>query len=86
MAETLQKLLRERAGQDTVAIKQRDLSPKAWPRYVWPADELPHTATNKIVKRELIALGTDPSARVIWPRRSTEFCPVGAQVVGARHG
>ncbi|BBX42923.1 hypothetical protein [Mycobacterium simiae] len=86
MAATLQKLLRERAGQDTVAIKQPDPSPKARPRYVWQADELPHTATNKIVKRELIDLGTDPSARVIWTRRSTEFCPVGAQAVGARHG
>lgn len=65
---------------------QRDLSPKAWPRYVWLADDLPHTATNKIVKRELISLGTDPTARVIWRRRSTEFYPVSAQAMEARHG
>ena len=30
---------------------QPDLSPKAWPRYVRIADDLPTTATNKIVKR-----------------------------------
>ena len=35
---------------------QADLSPKAWPRYVWIADDLPSTATNKILKRELVAL------------------------------
>lgn len=38
---------------------QRDLSPKAWPRYVWIAEDLPTTATNKILKRELVATGTD---------------------------
>lgn len=65
---------------------QRDLSPKAWPRYVWLAEDLPHTATNKIVKRELITLGTDPTARVIWIRRSTEFYPVSAHAMEARHG
>ncbi len=41
---------------------QADLSPKAWPRYVWLTDELPATATNKVLKRELIALGSHPSA------------------------
>ena len=30
---------------------QRDLSPKAWPRYVWFADDLPTTATNKNFER-----------------------------------
>jgi fatty-acyl-CoA synthase len=47
---------------------QRDLSPKAWPRHVWIADDLPSTATNKILKRELVAMGTRPAGRVIWSR------------------
>jgi fatty-acyl-CoA synthase len=47
---------------------QRDLSPKAWPRYVWIAADLPSTATNKILKRELIGLGVDPDGRVLWKR------------------
>lgn len=34
---------------------QPDLSPKAWPRYVRIAETLPSTATNKVVKRKLIA-------------------------------
>jgi fatty-acyl-CoA synthase len=47
---------------------QRDLSPKAWPRYVWVAADLQSTATNKILKRELIRLGVDPDGRVMWKR------------------
>jgi len=52
---------------------QRDLSPKAWPRYVWIADDLPSTATNKVLKRELIARGVDPVGRVLWKRDGTGF-------------
>ncbi|MGE2717671.1 fatty-acid--CoA ligase FadD1 [Mycolicibacterium litorale] len=52
---------------------QRDLSPKAWPRYVWVADDLPSTATNKILKRELVAMGTEPRGRTIWVRDRTAF-------------
>ncbi|TPG26193.1 fatty-acid--CoA ligase FadD1 [Mycolicibacterium hodleri] len=52
---------------------QRDLSPKAWPRYVWVADDLPSTATNKILKRELIGLGVEPAGRVVWKRDGTSF-------------
>ncbi|MFB4319857.1 fatty-acid--CoA ligase FadD1 [Actinomadura sp. 21ATH] len=37
---------------------QADLSPKAWPRYVRIAEELPTTATNKVLKRRLIREGT----------------------------
>ena len=48
--------------------RQLDLSPKAWPRYVWLTDRLPTTATNKILKRELIAHGTKPGSGVIWRR------------------
>jgi fatty-acyl-CoA synthase len=55
---------------DLVAFltEQPDLSPKAWPRYVWVADELPATATNKVLKRELIARGTHPGTGVVWTR------------------
>ncbi len=38
---------------------QPDLSPKAWPRYVRIAAELPSTATNKVLKRELQRQGVD---------------------------
>jgi fatty-acyl-CoA synthase len=54
--------------------EQRDLSPKAWPRYVWIADDLPSTATNKIVKRELVARGADPDGRLLWKRDGTRYC------------
>jgi fatty-acyl-CoA synthase len=47
---------------------QRDLSTKGWPRYVWIADDLPSTATNKILKRELVAMGTEPRGRLLWKR------------------
>ncbi|GAT09391.1 AMP-binding protein [Mycolicibacterium novocastrense] len=55
---------------------QRDLSPKAWPRYVWVADELPSTATNKILKRELVARGVTPDGRTLWRRDGSRFLPV----------
>jgi fatty-acyl-CoA synthase len=48
--------------------RQSDLSPKAWPRHVWLTDQLPTTATNKILKRELTALGSTPSGGVLWHR------------------
>jgi fatty-acyl-CoA synthase len=56
---------------------QRDLSPKAWPRHVWIADDLPSTATNKILKRELIARGVRPDGRVLWRRDGGRFQTVG---------
>ncbi|HEX5860677.1 MAG TPA: AMP-binding protein [Nocardioides sp.] len=46
---------------------QPDLGPKQWPRYVRIATALPQTATNKVLKRELVAEGlqvTDP----VWTR------------------
>lgn len=52
---------------------QPDMSPKSWPRYVWLADDLPSTATNKILKRELVTLGTDPAGRLVWKRDGTEY-------------
>lgn len=47
---------------------QPDLSPKAWPRYVRINDDLPVTATNKILKRELIAAGIDAQGGTLWAR------------------
>ncbi len=52
---------------------QPDLSPKAWPRYVWIAEDLPSTATNKILKRDLVAMGTDPAGRTLWTREGRTF-------------
>jgi fatty-acyl-CoA synthase len=40
---------------------------------VWIADDLPSTATNKILKRELIARGVDPDGRVLWKRDGSSF-------------
>ena len=51
---------------------QPDLSPKAWPRYVWLTDRLPTTATNKILKRELTARGTTPDGGVLWTRTGNQ--------------
>jgi fatty-acyl-CoA synthase len=47
---------------------QPDLSPKAWPRHIWVTDDLPSTATNKVVKRELIAMGAAPVGGLRWTR------------------
>ena len=58
---------------------QPDLSPKAWPRHVWIADALPSTATNKVLKRELVALGADPAGRRLWRRDGRSYSEVGAQ-------
>ncbi len=49
---------------------QPDLSPKAWPRFVWLTDHLPTTATNKILKRELSARGSAAKHGVLWNRVS----------------
>ena len=63
--------------------QQPDLSPKAWPRYVRINRTLPHTATNKILKRELIGAGVTADDGVLWERadRSTVYVPV--TLVGA---
>ena len=47
---------------------QPDLSPKAWPRYVRINDNLPATATNKILKRELVAAGANAQGGVLLTR------------------
>lgn len=54
---------------------QADLSPKARPRFVRINSELPKTATNKILKRELIHAGVTAGDGVLWERvgRSTTY-------------
>lgn len=47
---------------------QADLSPKAWPRYVRINESLPQTATNKILKRELIRAGVTADGGLLWER------------------
>ncbi|MDR3656314.1 MAG: fatty-acid--CoA ligase FadD1 [Mycobacterium sp.] len=54
---------------------QPDLSPKAWPRYVRINGDLPATATNKILKRTLIAAGVSAQGGTLWtrPARDTVY-------------
>ena len=56
---------------------QSDLSPKAWPRYVWIAEDLPATATNKIIKRQLSAQGSQVPSGELWRRdaRGRDYRP-----------
>jgi fatty-acyl-CoA synthase len=57
---------------------QPDLSAKAWPRFVRINNELPTTATNKILKRELIRAGVTAADGVLWARvgRGTTYSAV----------
>lgn len=52
--------------------EQRDLSPKARPRYIRVVNDLPRTATHKVLHRELTAAGI---ADVTWTReeRGTSY-------------
>ena len=54
---------------------QPDLSAKAWPRFVRFNNELPETATHKILKRELIRAGVTAAGGVLWERvdRATTY-------------
>jgi fatty-acyl-CoA synthase len=61
---------------------QDDLSPKAWPRHVWIADDLPSTATNKILKRELVAFGATPPGGLVWKRDGSRYQPQERAVSG----
>ncbi|OBI11426.1 acyl-CoA synthetase [Mycobacterium sp. E2462] len=64
---------------------QPDLSPKAWPRYVRINSQLPTTATNKILKRALIAAGVTAQGGVLWSRapRATAYAVVPDGAVAA---
>ena len=62
-------------------VAQPDLSPKAWPRYVRIAADLPSTATHKVLKRHLIAQGTAVGeGENLWERqaRGTSYRRVAA--------
>ncbi|MBF6290352.1 fatty-acid--CoA ligase FadD1 [Nocardia farcinica] len=52
---------------------QADLSPKAWPRYVRFNRDLPATATNKILKRELKSQGVTAAGGTLWVRPERSF-------------
>jgi fatty-acyl-CoA synthase len=62
-------------GFEAFLAAQTDLSPKAWPRYVRLASDLPTTATHKILKRELAAQGPTAGDGVLWRRepRGTRY-------------
>ena len=60
---------------------QPDLSPKAWPRYVRIASDLPSTATNKVLKRELALEGATPGDGVLWTREARGTAYSGREVV-----
>jgi fatty-acyl-CoA synthase len=59
--------------------EQADLSPKAWPTFVRINDDLPQTATNKILKRQLSAAGATAGGGTLWERssRSTRYQVAG---------
>ncbi|MGZ4514084.1 MAG: fatty-acid--CoA ligase FadD1 [Mycobacterium sp.] len=63
---------------------QPDLSPKAWPRYVRINADLPTTATNKILKRALMAAGVSAEGGVLWtrPARGTAYSPAVKNITG----
>lgn len=65
---------------------QPDLSPKAWPRYVRVNAALPRTATNKILKRELVMDGPNAGDGVLWARedRGREYAAVAGSVPGTQ--
>jgi fatty-acyl-CoA synthase len=48
--------------------EQADLPTKGWPRFVRIAPSLPATATNKVLKRDLIAQGATAGDGVLWTR------------------
>ena len=71
-------VLRDGAEFDAKAFEaflltHEEMSPKAWPRHVWITAELPTTATNKILKRELVARGLDVEGGVLWKRDGSHY-------------
>ena len=56
------------AELEAFLAEQADLSSKGWPRYVRVAPDLPSTATNKVIKRELAAQGPVAGDGVLWVR------------------
>jgi fatty-acyl-CoA synthase len=64
---------------------QPDLSPKGWPRFVRINRDLPKTATNKTLKRELIAEGVTAGDGVLWQRPGRGTSYVVADLTVATH-
>jgi fatty-acyl-CoA synthase len=64
---------------ESFLASQPDLSPKAWPRYVRIAADLPTTATHKVLKRQLADDGTNFEGE-LWERevRGTRYRRVRA--------
>jgi fatty-acyl-CoA synthase len=60
------------ADLTTFLAAQAELSPKAWPRFVRIDTALPQTATNKILKRELIKAGATAGEGVLWERAARD--------------
>ncbi|MGN2640238.1 fatty-acid--CoA ligase FadD1 [Nocardia takedensis] len=73
------------AGLSAFLAAQPDLSPKAWPRFVRLAPDLPTTATNKILKRELVQQGASAGDGTLWVRapRATVYEPAASPVGSA---
>jgi fatty-acyl-CoA synthase len=71
-------VLRDGTGFDPSVFERflsthEEMSPKAWPRYIWITGELPTTATNKIVKRELVSRGLNIDGGVLWTRDGSGY-------------
>jgi fatty-acyl-CoA synthase len=73
-------VLQDAAAFDAVEFEsflaaQADLGTKMWPRYLRVAAELPSTATNKVLKRILIAEGVNSGPDPVWARdeRGTSY-------------
>jgi fatty-acyl-CoA synthase len=62
-------------GLEAFLDVQPDLSGKAWPRFVRVLEELPRTATNKVLKRELALEGPVAGSGDLWTRapRTTTY-------------
>jgi fatty-acyl-CoA synthase len=67
------------AGLSDFLVDQADLPTKGWPRYVRIAPSLPSTATNKVLKRELISQGPVAGDGQLWVReeRGTAYAVAG---------
>ena len=67
------------AGFEKFLAEQPDLSPKAWPKFVRIATDLPTTATHKVLKRELAAQGPTAGGGELWRRepRGARYDAVG---------
>jgi fatty-acyl-CoA synthase len=64
------------AGLESFLHEQPDLGTKMWPHYVRLTADLPSTATNKVLKRELVREGLD-TTDALWVRteRGTSYSP-----------